>query len=111
MTTASDKKILEYISNLPSELKSIILYFIPLNSVRTYEAKLIGNIKDVYSIDHNHDLTKRVRIHLIHNIMSFQDYVFYSLYENDYDRCRFGRIEYDTLELNPIIEYEVSISN
>ena len=111
MTTTSDNKTLDGIRNLPSELKSIIFYFIPLTSVRTYEAKLIRNIKDVYSIDHNHDLTKRQRIYFIHNIMSFQDYVFYSLYENDYNRCRFGRIEYDTLQLSPIIEYELSISN
>ena len=56
-------KALKYICNLPCELKKIIFYFIPLNSIRTNEAKLIGNIISVYNIDHNYDYTKMAKMY------------------------------------------------
>jgi hypothetical protein len=100
-------KTLEYIRDLPQELKSIIFYFIPLNYIRTNEAKLIGNIMSVYRIDHHHDLTRMAKKYFIHNIMPFYDYVFMTLYEDEYERCDYGREEYDTLELSSRVIYEL----
>ena len=101
-------KALKYICNLPCELKKIIFYFIPLNSIRTNEAKLIGNIISVYNIDHNYDYTKMAKMYYIKNIMPFYDYVFMTLYEDEYDRCDYGREEYDTLELSVRVKYELN---
>ena len=86
-TTTSDNKTLDGIRKLPLELKNIIFYFIPLNSVRTYEAKLINNVNNVYRIDHDPDLTKMARRYYIQNIMSFSSYVFNTLNREQYGGC------------------------
>ena len=101
-------KALENIRNLPYELKSIIFYFIPLSSIRTNEAKLIGNVIDVYSIDHDPDLTKMAKMYYIKNIMPFWAYVFETLYREEYCGCDYGREEYDTLELSERVRYELT---
>ena len=97
----------EYIRSLPLELRRVIFYFIPLSFMRTNETKLIKNVIDVYSIDHDQDLTRQARMYYIKNIMPFWAYVFSTLHEDEYDGCDFGRNEYDTLELSPRIEYEL----
>ena len=94
----NSNKTLEYINNLPLELQKIIFYFIPLTSIRTNQAKLIGNIMDVYSIDHDPDLTKIYRVYYIKNIMSFSRYVFDTLYREQYCGCIYGREEYDMID-------------
>jgi hypothetical protein len=99
---------LGYVRMLPLELQRIIFYFIPLTSIRTNEAKLIGNVISVYSIDHHHDLTRMAKMYFIKNIMPFYDYVFMTLYEDEYERCDYGREEYDTFELSSRVKYELS---
>jgi hypothetical protein len=98
----------EYIRSLPLELRCAIFYFIPLSFIRSNETKLIKNVIDVYSIDHDQDLTRQARKYYIKNIMPFWAYVFSTLYENEYEGCDFGRHEYDTLELSPRIEDELN---
>lgn len=100
-------KAIEHICNLPLELQKMIFYFIPLTSVRTNEAKLIGNVISVYSIDHDPDLTKMAKMYYIKNIMPFWAYVFETLYREEYCGCNYGREEYDTLELSGRVMYEL----
>jgi len=98
----------EYIRSLPIELRRVIFYFIPLKVMRSNETRLIKNVIDVYSIDHDEDLTKQARMYYIKNIIPFWAYVFNTLHEDEYEGCDFGRNEYDTLELSARIEYKLN---
>ena len=92
----------EWIRCLPVELRLAIFYFIPLSHLRSNVTQLIQNVVDVYSMDHDPDLTKQARKYYIKNILSFSTYVF-----RIYEGCIFGRNAYDTLELGPAIVFEL----
>jgi hypothetical protein len=102
------REVTDYIHLLPMEIQRSIFYFIPYKTIRRNETKLIKNIIDVYSIDHNDDITRMARLYLMKNIMSFSDYVFTTLYEEKYNGSDFGRDEYDTLELSSKVIYELN---
>jgi hypothetical protein len=61
---------------LPLELQRVIFYFIPLSFIRSNETKLIKNVIDVYSIDHDPDLTKQARMYYVKNIVQVKYYFF-----------------------------------
>lgn len=90
--------IINYVNLLPCEIKSIIFYFIPLNVIMRDETKLIKNIISVYEVDHDPDLSRSAKAYYIKNILSFSSYVFYTLVEEEYYGCIYGRKVYDKIE-------------
>jgi hypothetical protein len=94
----TESKMNELIQFLPSEIQKNIFYYIPLRNLRSDTAQLINNIIYYYDIDHDPDLTKRAKLYYIKNIMSFYNYVFYTLYREEYEGCIYGRERYDCIE-------------
>jgi len=90
--------IINYINLLPSDIQKNIFYFIPLNVIMSNETKLIKNIISVYEVDHDPDLSKSAKAYYIKNILSFSSYVFYTLVEQEYYGCIYGRKVYDKIE-------------
>ena len=92
------RNICDFIRVLPSDVKRVIFYYIPLRYIRNDATKLISNMIDVYNIDNDHELSRVFNYFYIKHIMSFHDYIFYTLQIDD-SECEYGRKVYDTLVL------------
>ena len=94
------------IMKMPLEIRKTIFQYIPPEVYTNNVAKLIKNIIQVYEVDHDSELTKRVKMYYIKNILSFSQYVFKTLYEDEdeYDGCNYGKKSYDKLELSPYMK-------
>ena len=92
------------VSRLPIELRRLVFYFVPANIIRSPEAKIIGNVIEVYNVDHHHEWTRRSHIFLLKGIVSFSRYVFIS-YDSDNDNdLDFGRTEFERHELSDSVK-------
>ena len=94
------------IMKMPLDVRKIIFQYIPPEVYTNNVAKLIKNIIQVYEVDHDSELTKRAKMYYIKNILSFSQYVFKTLYEDEdeYDGCNYGKKSYDKLELSPYMK-------
>lgn len=101
------KQTFTEIMKMPLEVRKIIFEYIPSEFYTNNVAKLIKNINQVYDIDHDPDLTKRARMYCIKNILTFSQYVFKTLYEDEYNGCIYGANAYDTLELSPYMRLAI----
>ncbi len=95
------------IMKMPLEIRKTIFEYIPPKFYTNNIAKVIKNISQVYDIDHDPDLTKRARMYYIKNILTFSQYVFKTLYEDEYNGCIYGANTYDTLELSPYMKLAI----
>lgn len=106
----ASSNIFDYIHMLPLEIRRTIFYYIPCKLIQSDATRLIRNVIDVYTVDHDPELTRYANMYFVKNIMPFWEYVFVTLYEcqNERPGCKFGRPEYDTLSLSPKIIYELT---
>ena len=101
------KQTFTEIMKMPLEIRKTIFEYIPPEVYTNNIAKLIKNISQVYDIDHDPDLTKQTRFYCIKNILTFSQYVFRTLYEDEYNGCIYGANTYDTLELSPYMKLAI----
>lgn len=108
-TKLIDNKTIQILKLLPKELSKQILSFISPEDFMSNETKLMKNVISVYNIDHDPDLTKQAKMYYIKNIMSFNNYVFATLYDDSYcdEGCIYGKATYDTLELDDSIKKRI----
>lgn len=95
------------VSRLPIELRRLIFYFLPTNIIRSREAKIIGNVIEVYKVDHHYEWTRWSHIYFLKDIVSFSRYVFTS-YDSDNDNdLDFGRTEFERIELSDSVKQTI----
>jgi hypothetical protein len=95
------------ISTLPIELRRLIFYFLPANIIRSREAKIIGNVIEVYKVDHHYEWTRWSHIYFLKDIVSFCTYVFISYDNENENGMDFGRTEFERHELSDSVKQTI----